>query len=127
MTFIVCLIAVTSAGCSFFDREAQDKSACDKLSQVMVAQYDVGLDATSIWKSAMGTGPETKFAVFVSEVQAQVLPLASMRFAGTLNSFISSAQRTSSNSIFDVATGYSESTEKFSQVLARCLEVSGGS
>ena len=74
----------------------------------------------------MGTGQQTQFVAFVSEVQDQVLPLASMRFAETLNSFISSAQRTSGNSIFDVATGYSESTEKFSQVLARCLEVSGG-
>ena len=125
LVLLVCLVSFACAGCSLFDREAQDRAACDKLSQVMKAEFSIGVNSENYWKSAIGTGPQSQFVAFVSEVQDQVLPLASMSFGETLNGFISSAKKTSSSSIFDVATGYSETTDKLSQVLARCLEVSG--
>jgi hypothetical protein len=56
-------------------------------------------------------------------LEQEALPLSSMTFAETLQSWIKAIRNVDSASIFDSAAGVFGTTDKFVEVSARCIEL----
>lgn len=107
----ILLILSTLSGCAFFDNEARDKAACDKLSEIITNQEsdDILSEATSS---------------FLLRVEQEVLPLASGSLGSDVRDLLDSYEGTQSGSIFDQFAGGVDSIYYADLVLARCFEVS---
>ena len=116
-------LSMSLASCSFLDRNGQDKAACDELSKLLTTESNSGFGSSNQWGN-VASSDSTGFASLADDVQAQVLPKASMQFASQIQSWIDSVHKTQSTSIFDISAGYTESISKFGQIAARCQEVS---
>lgn len=104
------LLLSTLSGCAFFDNEARDRAACDKLSDVITEQnVDNLTDVTS---------------TFMSQVESEVLPMASGALGGHIRDLLDSYENTQAGSIFDRFAGGVDGVVYAEVILARCFEVS---
>jgi hypothetical protein len=98
------------SGCAFFDNEARDRAACDRLSDVITEQnVDNLTEATPS---------------FMSRVESEVLPLASGALGGHIRDLLDSYENTQDGSIFDQFAGGIDGLAYADAILARCFEVS---
>ena len=104
-------LLVALSGCAFFDNEARDKAACDRLSDILTAQGD-------------GTLPTDAPASFVESVERDVLPLASGELGRSIKDLIDSYRGLESQSIFDQLAGGLDTLYFAGIVLDRCVQVS---
>lgn len=105
------LLLSSLSGCAFFDNEARDRAACDKLSDVITTQ-EVDNLATDVTSS------------FMSQVESEVLPLASGALGGQIRDLLDSYENTQAGSIFDRFAGGVDGLVYSDAILARCFEVS---
>lgn len=104
------LLLSSLSGCAFFDNEARDRAACDKLSDVITEQNAENLtDVTS---------------TFMSQVESEVLPMASGSLGGHIRDLLDSYDNTQAGSIFDRFAGGVDGIVYAEAILARCFEVS---
>lgn len=108
---IAASLLVTLSGCAFFDNEARDKAACDRLSDILTAQGD-------------GTLPTDAPASFIQSIERDVLPLASGEFGRSVKDLIDSYRGLESQSIFDQFAGGLDTLYFAGIVLDRCVQVS---
>ena len=98
-------------GCAFFDNEARDKAACDRLSDLLTAQGE-------------GSLPTDASAGFVDALEQQVLPVASGELGGSIKDLIDSYRGLESRSIFDQFAGGLDTLYFAGVVLDRCVQLS---
>jgi hypothetical protein len=127
----ISLLAVVAAslslvGCTALGKNEQDKAACDKISEILVATgQSVTSDPGQWGKTALRNEPAEPVEVLSlsDRIEQEALPLASMTFAETLQSWIKAIRNVDSKSIFDSAAGLFGTTDKFIEVSARCIEL----
>ena len=106
------LLTITLTGCAFFDNEARDKQACDRLSDLLTSQGE----GSSI--------PADAPKVFVDALEREVLPLASGEFGSSIKDLIDSYRGLESKSIFDQFAGGIDTLYYSGVVLDKCVELS---
>lgn len=109
--FVSAVLLVALSGCAFFDNEARDKAACDRLSDILTAQGD-------------GTLPTDAPASFIQSIERDVLPLASGEFGRSIKDLIDSYRGLESQSIFDQFAGGLDTFYFAGIVLDRCVQIS---
>ncbi len=109
---VVGLAAISLSGCAFFDNEARDKAACDRLSDLLTAQGE---------SSEL---PADAPKAFVDAIEREVLPLASGEFGSSIKDLIDSYRGLESRSIFDQFAGGIDTLYFSGLVLDRCVEIS---
>ena len=122
----IATISLSLLGCTALGKNEQDKAACDKISEILVATgQSVTSDPGQWGKTALRNEPaEPVEVVSLSDrLEQEALPLASMSFAETLQSWIKAIRNVDSASIFDSAAGLFGTTDKFVEVSARCIEL----
>lgn len=108
------------AGCTYFNKDAQDKAACDKISEILVATGESANNNPDMWgKTTLGNAPEEVMSL-ADRIENEAMPLASMSFAETLKLWVKSVRKLDSKSIFDVAGGTLVATDRLSEVVNRC-------
>lgn len=108
---VAASLLVTLSGCAFFDNEARDKAACDRLSDILTAQGG-------------GTLPTDAPASLIDSIEREVLPLASGEFGRSIKNLTDSYRGLESRSIFDQLAGGLDTFYFAGIVLDRCLQVS---
>lgn len=108
---VAASLLVSLSGCAFFDNEARDKAACDRLSDILTAQGD-------------GTLPTDAPASFIQSIERDVLPLASGEFGRSIKDLIDSYRGLESQSIFDQFAGGLDTLYFAGIVLDRCVQLS---
>lgn len=112
---LLLIFAVSSltllTGCAFFDNEARDKAACDRLSDLITAQGE-------------GTLPTDASAGFVDALEREVLPIASGELGSSIKDLIDSYRGLESRSIFDQVAGGLDTLYYSGVVLERCVQLS---
>lgn len=127
----ISLLAVVAAslslvGCTALGKNEQDKAACDKISEILVETgQSVTSDPGQWGKTALRNEPAEPVEVLSlsDRLEQEALPLSSMTFAETLQSWIKAIRNVDSTSIFDSAAGVFGTTDKFLEVSARCIEL----
>lgn len=127
----ISVLAVVAAslslvGCTALGKNEQDKAACDKISEILVATgQSVTSDPGQWGKTALRNEPAEPIEVLSlsDRLEQEALPLASMTFAETLQSWIKAIRNVDSASIFDSAAGVFGTTDKFVEVSSRCIEL----
>lgn len=125
----VAIISATSAAalaltsCSLLDKNAQDKAACDKISEILLSYGQTGFGVSS-GKTSNSSGALGTVEDMAGALESQALPIASMTFGADLTKWISSLRKTSSASIFDMASGWLGGTNYFTQISGHCIQVS---
>jgi hypothetical protein len=122
----IATISLSLLGCTALGKNEQDKAACDKISEILVATGQSETSDPGQWgKTALRNEPaEPVEVVSLSDrLEQEALPLASMSFAETLQSWIKAIRNVDSASIFDSAAGLFGTTDKFVEVSARCIEL----
>jgi hypothetical protein len=109
---LTSLLTISLSGCAFFDNEARDKAACDRLSDLLTAQGE---------SSAL---PADAPKVLVDAIERDVLPLASGEFGVSIKDLIDSYRGLESRSIFDQFAGGLDTLYYSGLVLDRCVEIS---
>lgn len=109
---LASFMSISFTGCAFFDNEARDKQACDRLSDLLTAQGE----GSSI--------PADAPKVFVDALESEVLPLASGEFGGSIKDLIDSYRGLESKSIFDQFAGGLDTLYYSGVVLDKCVELS---
>lgn len=99
------------SGCAFFDNEARDKTACDRLSDLLTSQGD-------------GSLPTDAPADLIRSLEREVLPLASGQLGKSIRDLLDSYNGLESRSIFDQFAGGLDTLYFAGVVLDRCVEVS---
>jgi len=108
----ISLLTLSLSGCAFFDNEARDKAACDRLSDLLTAQGE---------SSAL---PADAPKALVDALERDVLPLASGEFGSSIKDLIDSYRGLESRSIFDQFAGGLDTLYFSGLVLDRCVEIS---
>ena len=108
---LVAFSLSTLSGCAFFDNEARDRAACDKLSQV-ITQQEVDNLATDVTSD------------FMNSLESEVLPLASGALGTQIRDLLDSYESLSEESIFDRFAGGVDGLVYAEAILVRCVEVS---
>lgn len=104
-------VALSLTGCAFFDNEARDKAACDRLSDVLTSQ-------------GSGSLPTDPTSGLVDALERDILPIASGDLGGKIKDLIDSYRGLESRSIFDQFAGGLDTLYYSGLVLERCLELS---
>jgi len=122
----IATISLSLVGCTALGKNEQDKAACDKISEILVATgQSVTSDPGQWGKTALRNEPAEPIEVvsLSDRLEQEALPLASISFAETLQSWIKAIRNVDSASIFDSAAGLFGTTDKFVEVSARCIEL----
>ena len=122
----IAAISLSLVGCTALGKNEQDKAACDKISEILVATgQSVTSDPGQWGKTALRNEPAEPIEVvsLSDRIEQEALPLASISFAETLQSWIKAIRNVDSASIFDSAAGLFGTTDKFVEVSARCIEL----
>lgn len=106
------LLTLSLSGCAFFDNEARDKAACDRLSDLLTAQGE----SSSL--------PADAPKALVDAIEREVLPLASGEFGSSIKDLIDSYRGLKSRSIFDQFAGGLDTLYFSGLVLDRCVDLS---
>ncbi len=123
---LISSMSFTLVGCTALGKNEQDKAACDKISEILVESgQSVTSDPGQWGKTALRNEPAEPVEVLSlsDRIEQEALPLASMTFAETLQSWIKAIRNVDSKSIFDSAAGLFGTTDKFIEVSARCIEL----
>jgi hypothetical protein len=105
------LIAVSLSGCAVFDNEARDKEACDRLSSLLTGNGE-------------GSLTENATADLMTQIEQEVLPLASGQFGMEIRQLIDSYGNLEEQSIFDQLAGTSDTFYYAGQILDYCVSLS---
>ena len=108
---VAASLLVSLSGCAFFDNEARDKAACDRLSDILTAQGG-------------GSLPSDAPASLIDSIERDVLPLASGEFGRGIKDLIDSYRGLESQSIFDQFAGGLDTLYFAGIVLDRCVQLS---
>lgn len=125
-SLVVIAASLSLVGCTALGKNEQDKAACDKISEILVATgQSVTSDPGQWGKTALRNEPAEPIEVLSlsDRLEQEALPLSSMTFAETLQSWIKAIRNVDSTSIFDSAAGVLGTTDKFVEVSARCIEL----
>jgi hypothetical protein len=117
---IVLLLSTTS--CTYFSKTAQDKAACDKLSD-LITTYSGSASSTSdalLYSLSAGQA----FSSFGDQIESEVMPLASMDFAPSLDKLVKYLRKSNSASIFDQSASYLYGLDTIGEVTGHCILVS---
>jgi hypothetical protein len=109
---LTSLLTLSLSSCAFFDHEARDKAACDRLSDLLTAQGE---------SSAL---PADAPKALVDAIERDVLPLASGEFGTSIKDLIDSYRGLESRSIFDQFAGGLDTLYYSGLVLDRCVDIS---
>lgn len=124
-TISILILPSALTSCSFLDKTAQDRAACDKLSELILndSNYlaDSGVDYSSVLS---GLGASGNLSAAGEKLEQEVLPLASMEFGSDIKKLVNYLKKTGSTSIFDVAASYSYGIDLLTQVVGHCVLVS---
>jgi len=107
-------LLVALSGCAFFDNEARDKRACDRLSDVLTSEGN-------------GSLPADASSDLIGVLEREVLPLASGELGGQIKDLIDSYDGLASKSVFDQIAGGVDTLYYAGVVLDRCIELSSRS
>ena len=122
---LVFSVAIGTSACGtipIFDKTVQDKAACDKLSDVLVAAGYTG--GWTLFTFVPWLSNDPALGSFADSVESEVLPLSSMDFAPTLQTFVKYIRKVNSSSIFDRLASIEYGSETASEVLGHCLLMS---
>jgi hypothetical protein len=116
------VIILASSGCSYFSKTAQDKAACDKLSDIITnySGSSNGSDADLLY----ALGYAESLTSFADRIDSEVRPLASMEFASAIDELVSYLRKAQSKSIFDVGASFSYGMSTLGEVTGHCILVS---
>ena len=122
-----CIAALTLSlpfltGCSYFSKTAQDKAACDKLSEIITSY--TGSSSTTEADVLYQLRYSESFSAFADRIDSEVKPLASMDFASTIDKLVKYLRKANSSSIFDVGASYTYGVSTLTEVSAHCVLVS---
>lgn len=108
------VLTMSLSSCAFFNNEARDKAACDRLSDLLTSQ-------------SSGILPTDAPSSFVSALENEILPMASGDLGGKIKDLIDSYKGLESQSIFDQLGGGFDTLYYAGLVLERCVELSSSS
>lgn len=127
---VVSLTAITLSlslsGCTYFSKDAQDKAACDKISEILVqtgqsADYAENSGGKTWGNASLDT--TEAYVTFADRIENEALPLSSMSFASTIQRWIKALRKLDSKSVFDIQAGYIYTFDGLADVNARCVSL----
>lgn len=117
-------VSLLLSGCAYFDKDAQDLAACNKISDILTAYGQDGFGASSgSGKSSNSSSESVDFDQLANALESEAVPLASMEFGQTLTKWVNGLRKIHSDSIFSVAGGWLSGTSRFVEVSAHCIKV----
>lgn len=105
------VMATTLSSCSFFDNEARDKAACDRISEIVMKEDGSGL--------AVDAPAEA-----IRRLETEALPMASGTFGVEIQNLINAYKNTESQSIFDQFAGGVDALYYVERVFSYCVSLS---
>jgi hypothetical protein len=108
------VLTMSLSSCAFFDNEARDKAACDRLSDLLTSQ-------------GSGSLPTDAPPSLIKALESEVLPMASGDLGGKIRDLIDAYKGLESESIFDQLGGGLDTLYYAGLVLERCVELSSSS
>jgi len=119
-------LALSLSGCTYFSKDAQDKAACDKISEILVqtGQSADYADTTGgkTWGNA-SLGTTEAYVTFADRIENEALPLSSMSFSSTIQRWVKALRKLDSQSVFDIQAGYIYTFDGLADVNARCVSL----
>ena len=111
---VVLVLTTSLSSCAFFDNDARDKAACDRLSDLLTSQ-------------GSGSFPTDAPSSLIKALENEVLPIASGDLGGKIKDLIDVYKGLESQSIFDQLGGGFDTLYYAGLVLERCVELSSSS
>ena len=119
-------LCLSLSSCTYFSKDAQDKAACDKISEILVetgqsAEYG-GNAGGKTWGNTSLDSQEA-YVSFADRIENEALPLSSMSFSSTIQRWIKALRKLDSKSIFDIQACYLYTFDGLADVNARCVSL----
>jgi hypothetical protein len=118
-------LAVILSSCTLLDKTAQDKAACDKLSEMILNESGYqGSTENEYYSLIANLGLSGSLKQTGEKIEQEVLPLASMEFGQDIDKFVRYLKKSDSTSIFDLTASYTYGADLLTQIVGHCVLVS---
>ncbi len=125
LAIIGVTLVMALSSCTLLDKNAQDKAACDKLSELILNESGYQGAADNDYYSLLASlGLSGSLKLTGEKIEKEVLPLASMEFGQDIDKFVNYLKKSDSTSIFELAASYTYGADLLTQIVGHCVLVS---